>query len=272
MEKVEQDYVILPGGVHLWGPDSAYLGAIPEEVIARESVGQTLKALDTPGWMLLVSKNVVIRGDVPAEVLHTAATMGEELNKMLFREIGRIWDTPRYSVRIFKERGDFCEFASICGASTALSLYDPRHQEIALHFGPGTDLEEFERTYAHEFTHAFMDKIYRVTEPLWFAEGMAEYFRNLGWTDGGYRPTRKNSIAVIHLAEGILPLKDLLNVDRTDVYGVNFPAIYANAWAFTKFLIRKHPLVVETLLNRVKMNLSYLEPQYKAYVTRMLRG
>lgn len=74
------------------------------------------------------------------------AATGEELNEMLTREIGGPVQGYPYRVRIFDKRQDFCRYARACGASNALSLYDPRTREIGLHFGDQTDAEDFQST------------------------------------------------------------------------------------------------------------------------------
>lgn len=190
-ERVEQDLVILPGGVHVWDPVSPELGTVPDDVIDRRSQGYTLHLLETPGWQKLETEKLEVFGDLPDQAMKLVAATGDEFVEMLTREIGGSKQLYNYKVRIFGKREDFCRYANVCGASNALSLYDPKTMEIGLHFGDQTDREDFESTYAHEFVHAFIDRIYDVTEPLWFSEGMAEYYSRLNWTKQGYRPTGK---------------------------------------------------------------------------------
>ena len=41
-----------------------------------------------------------------------------------------------------------------------------------------------QKTLAHEFAHEYMDRVWKRTDPLWFAEGVAEYFANFAVRDG----------------------------------------------------------------------------------------
>jgi hypothetical protein len=271
MVRTEQDFVILPGGVHVWGPPEQFLGAVPDVIVARESAGQTIHQLDTPGWRTLESKNVVVTSDAPDEAIRMLAVTAEELNKMLVNEIGGPRPKSRYMIRVFDKREDFCRYAAICGGQNAISLYDPRVQEMAFNFSPQTNQEEFEETFAHEFTHAYMDKVYRVTEPLWFAEGMAEYFSLLKWTRLGYKPTGGNWRAPIHIdLDNLIPLSDILKATRIDMYGVSFPQYYAQAWATVHFLLKKHPDVIEGLLKREIFILDLLSDEYARHLKKRL--
>lgn len=272
MPTTQQDFIILPGGVHVWNPEPAYLGAVPDDIIESKSAGYTLHLMESdPGWKRLVTDKMIVMGDVPDQALKVLAVTAEKLNEMLQKEIGGPEQLYIYKIRIFDKRYDFCRYATRCGASNALSLYDPRSMEMALHFGPNADQEEFEQTFAHEFTHAYMDRIYRVTEPLWFAEGMAEYFSLVKWTNRGYKPTGKNWKAAMHLdVDNLIPLSDILRATRNDIYGHNFPLYYAQAWGLVHFLLKKHPEVIEGLLNRKSIDISLLSDEYSAYVRKLM--
>jgi hypothetical protein len=277
---MEQDFVIFPGGVHVWEPAKPDLSGIPDDVVEERSKRYTLNLLETPGWKKIDSEKIIAVGDVPEPALKLLTATGEEFIEMLNREIGdraQLYQARRpphhqYQVRLFDKRTDFCRYANICGASQALSLYNPVSREMGLHFGDDVDHEEFEHTYAHEFTHAFMDHVYRVTEPLWFAEGMAEYFSRLEWTKRGYKPTGRNWKAMMHMGEELIPLPKVLAATREDMYGLNFPLYYAEAWALVRFLLKNHPELVDVLLNKGKPNLEYLSNDFMAYMKRLRRG
>lgn len=269
---MESEFIILPDGLHVWGPEDPGLGAIPDEVVEQHSHGYTLNLLNTPGWRRLDGKNIVVYGDIPDQAMRMVAATGDELIEMLTSEFGGPLQNSPYIVRIFDKREDFCRYARRCGAGNALSLYDPRTMEIGLHFGDQADREDFESTYAHEFVHAFMDRIYGVTEPLWFAEGMAEYFSRLEWTNRGYRPTGKNWRAMMVMGEELMPLRDILSATRETMYGVNFPLYYGQSWGLVRFLLKRHPELVDVLLHKNKLDLNYLSRDYMAYLKRLRRG
>lgn len=269
---MDQDFIIFHGGVHVWEPAKPDLSGVPEDVVEERSKRYTLNLLETAGWKKIETDKVVAVGDVPEQALKLLTATGEEFIEMLTREIGRRPHLYQYKVRLFDKRKDFCRYANICGASNALSLYNPVSMEMGLHFGDDADHEEFEQTYAHEFTHAFMDRVYGVTEPLWFAEGMAEYFSRLKWTNSGYKPTGKNWKAMMVMGEDLMPISKILSATREDMYGLNFPLYYAEAWALVKFLLQHHLELVDVLLNKGKPNLEYLGNDFMAYMKRIRRG
>lgn len=246
------------------------MSGVPDERIERQRQGHTLQLMASPGWRKLITDKVVVMGDVPDQALHMLAVTAEELIRMLDQQIGGPEQNYPYNIRIFDKREDFCAYARKCGVGNALSLYDPMPMEMALHFGPNADREDFEQTYAHEFVHAYMDRIYRVTAPLWFAEGMAEYFSHLRWTARGYRPTKKNWKAMMQLGgDVLLSLSEIVNAPRHEMYGFNFPLYYAQAWSLVHFLLHKHPEVVEGLLKRETFDLSLLSDEYNAYLKKL---
>lgn len=227
--------------------------------------------MDNPEWRRLSTDSMIVMGDVPDQALRVLAVTAEKFDEMLRKEIGGPDQRLIYKVRIFQDRSQFCAYARRCGAGNALSLYDPYVGEMALHFGAQTDRESFEETYAHEFTHAYMDRIYGVTEPLWFAEGMAEYFSLLKWTARGYKPTGKNWRAAMHLdVDDLIPLRDIVTASRDTVYGFEFTKYYAQSWGIVSFLLKKYPEIVEGLLNKQKIDISPLGDEYIAYMKKLI--
>lgn len=269
----EQDFILLPGNVHVWNPTSPGLGAVPEKIIESRSVDFTYHHLETPGWTRVVTDDMRVEGDIPAHGLRVVAVTAEKLDEMLRKELP---GPPRqyiYNIKVFNSRKDFCKYAGRCGMSHALSFYDPNKHEVALHFQDYTEGEEFEETFAHEIVHAYMHTVFRVTEPLFFAEGMAEYFSKIRWTSKGFRPTGKSWKAAMHLQEDtMMPLATILNAKRDDLYGINFPQYYAQCWAFIHFLLHKHPDIVQAFLEHQFLpdKWSNLEPQYRAYVKKLM--
>lgn len=269
----EQDFILLPGNVHVWSPSSQTLGAVPEKIVESRSADFTYHPLETPGWTRVVTDDMKVEGDIVTAGLRTIAVTAEKLDQMLGKELP---GPPRryiYNIRVFNSREDFCRYAAQCGAAGALSLYDPRKKEVGVHFQNYTDGEDFLETFSHEMVHAYMDIVFGVTEPLWFAEGMAEYFSRIRWTSRGFRPTGKSWKAAMHLQEDtMMPLEQLLKATRQDIYGINFPQYYAQCWAFIHFLLHKHPDIVRALLERrfLPDKFTNLELQYRAYVKKLM--
>lgn len=269
--EIGQDLVILPGGLHIWNPSSR-LDGVPQEIIDREGSGYSPSPMQNPTWRKLETGKITVMGDVPDQALRGCAITADELRKMLEKEIGGPAPTGPYLIRVFQDRPQFCAYASNCGAGAyAYSIYVPRNMEMAVHFTLETHPEDFEQTFAHEFTHAYMDRVYRVTEPLWFAEGMAEYFARLEWTSKGFKTTGSNPNAAMHGDNvAAISIQDLVKADSNDIYGINFPAYYGACWGVVTFLMKKHPAVVEALLNREIVDIRPLEKEYTRYIKRRL--
>jgi len=269
---VAQDYTILPGNLHVWNPVSHTLGSVPAHIVAKESESYSLREhAERRGWKRVATDTIIVAGDVRDEALKTAAVTAQKLDGMLEALLG---GRRRYiyTILIFQSRSAFCKYAAKCGAGNALSLYDPRTREMAVHFGDAVNPEDFLETFAHELTHAYMHIVYDVTGPAWFAEGMAEYFSKVKWSRGGFRPTGKNMDAAIHLIpENRIPLGAILSAAHDDIHASDFTSeYYANFWALVHFLINRHPEVVEMLLRKEHPDLTPLRKEYEAYVNRLM--
>jgi hypothetical protein len=269
---VAQDYIILPGGVHVWGPSRKSLGQIPADIIAKKSSSYAIH--DYPqrrGWKRIATDSMMVQGNVPEDALKAITVTAEKLDEMLENYLGGPKRRYIYTILVFESREAFCKFATSCGAGTAHSLYNPLTREIAVHFGETVTPEEFLETYAHEFTHAFMDIIYGVTEPLWFAEGMAEYFSRIKWTKSGFRPTGTNWKAAMHLdVDDLIPLQAILTGTREEIYGHQFSQYYGQCWGLVHFLLHKHPEIVDGLLRRESFDISLLSNEYRTYLRKLM--
>lgn len=270
MPKAEQDFIILPGGFHIWG-DPSSLSGVPQDVVAQRETDYSVYPMDNPAWKKIYTGTMEVMGDVPDEALKTLLVTAEKLDEMMQREIGGPARKYIYKIRIFKDLGQFCAYARRCGAGNALSFYEPNKGELVVHFSQTTDAEEFERTYAHEFTHAYMHRVYRVTDPIWFAEGMAEYFSRLEWTKKGFKPTGKNWTAAMRGEEIVdIPIREIVRTTRDDLYGMKWPQYYSASWAIVSFLLKKHPELVEDILLKNIVDLEPLQHEYRQFLKRKL--
>lgn len=253
--------------LHVWNPKSTIPGAAPIALASEPEMGQAIpegeikqrsrswrsEDLAKQNWKVLSTPNSMVRGDVHEDGLRTVGVYVEELNVMLRSTLGGSADAV-FSVRVFKDQKDFCRYATCLGASNAESLYDPRSAEMAFWFHRFATPELFGRSMAHEFTHAYMDRIWRRTSPLWFAEGLAEYFSNTRWQWNMLVPGFLNSDAVALLKEGPLDfrkeggLQALLETGRVEMYGARFQSLYAFSWSFVHFLVSRQPSMIQSLL------------------------
>src|SRR4029078_8075631 len=270
MPKTEQDFIILPGGFHIWGIPSR-LSGLPQQIVDEGSSGYALYPMDNPEWRKIATDTMVVMGDVPDEALKTLAVTAEKLEEMLQREIGGPPRRHIYTIKSFRDGAQFCAYARRCGAGNAFSFYDPVKGELVVHFSMAANAEDFEQTYAPEFTHAYMHRVYGVLDPVWFAEGMAEYFSRLEWTNKEFKPTGKNWNAAMRGEEIVnIPISEVIRTTRDDLYGMKWPQYYAASWAIVSFLLKKHPQLVEDILLKNIVDLDPLQKEYRQFLKRRL--
>lgn len=207
------------------------------------------KNLETPGWKLLMTPGFVVRGDVPIADLRTVGACLEEFHKMARASLGGDDSGLMFSARVFASARDFRRYAVRSGAATAESFYDPRSTELVLCLDGPPTAAWLRKTLAHEFAHEYMDRVWKRTEPLWFAEGVAEYFANFTVRDGRARPGAVDSRAVLLLQlDEPMPLEKFFALGRDEMYGVTFAHHYAQAWSFVHYLFSRDDGLIDLLL------------------------
>lgn len=227
------------------GPPSPF----SPRAVREASRGWEWKNLETPGWKLLMTPSFVVRGDVPIDELRTVGAHLEEFLRMARAALGGDDSGLMFSARVFSTARDFRRYAVRAGASNAESFYDPRSAELVVCLEGPPSPAWLQKTLAHEFAHEYMDRVWRRTEPLWFAEGVAEYFANFTVRDGRARPGAVDRRAVLLLQfEAPMPLGKFLKLGRGEMYGVLYARHYAQAWSFVHYLFARDDGVVDLLL------------------------
>ena len=239
--------------------------------VRERSKDWTWKALESDGWKLLLADHAVRRGDAPLETLRTSGAYLEAYREMLMTSLGGNAEDVVFSARIFRDPREFRAYASILGASNAESLYDPRTQEIVICHEPEKGTSWLRRTLAHEFTHAYMDRVFQRTEPLWFCEGLAEYFSNFDVHEGRLRPGRVDRRALLLLSlEEPRPLRQFLRLRREDMYGPSFAVHYAQAWSLAHHLMSRGDGVIDLLLRGESLeDLDGLEGEWRKHLAKL---
>lgn len=232
----------LPKIVRVRAPEFM-LGAnpMPPEVIRNRSKGIRTKKLRDPGWKMIHNSNAVVRGDIAPEDLKATAVYSTELFVMLRSYLGGGDWSGLFSSRLFREGADFRQAAGRAGAANAESYYDPRSAEIVMWFGLYPTPLLYQRAFAHEFAHAYIDLVLGRTSPLWLMEGLAEWFSNLDWRGHIFVPGQANGRALLLLdrseqEDGLL-LEKLVSMPREEMYGPNFGIYYAQAWSVVDWLM-----------------------------------
>ncbi len=257
----------LPPGDEAGSPFSA-------RQVAESSKGWEWKRLETPGWKLLMAEHFVLRGDVGVEELRRVGAYLEAFHGAARDCLGGDPTGLMFSVRIYKERADFLRYAAALGAPNAESLYDPRQGELVLCLEERPGTHWLQRTLAHEFVHAYMDRVWKRTGPLWFAEGAAEYFSNFTLKDGRVEPGAPDRRALLLLEiDPPAPLKDFVRFGRDEMYGITYAHRYAQAWSLVHYLFSL-PGGVQDLLMRggPPENLETLEEGWRRHLGELQKA
>ncbi|MFH1021864.1 MAG: DUF1570 domain-containing protein [Planctomycetota bacterium] len=143
-------------------------------------------------------------------------------------------------IRFWKDRN---EFLSHGAPGWAAAYYSPGTKELVgfdTKSSPATSHMDSISTLFHEGWHQFFD-FYIPNAPRWFDEGFAEIFSPTQVV-GDRISERFNSMrsqsVKIALREGrLFKLRDFIRMGRSEFYGANIDAAYAQAWSFVYYLL-----------------------------------
>lgn len=286
--------------VHAWGAGRARLNPVTS-VIPPKKVSEIVKDVRLapagklgkrrgwkvsevmfPGYWNMLS----IVGDLPAADLKKVVAYALVAEDMLTRQIGAEPNGIPYRIKIFKDLKEFKEVAAKAGAAQAASYYSPSTHSITMHFdkvtigsgyfgGALATHDDLQSILAHEFTHAFMDIVWgrhSNSSPIWFLEGMAEYFQHFSW-EGGRAvggALAKREIQILANNEPV-PIAEFVRIKRERMYSQEFPQLYAQAYVVTHFLQTYHQDKVRGLLAGDDVNVRGLEAAWLAHFNEMKR-
>lgn len=167
-------------------------------------------------------------------------SMFEEYEKrLIFDE--KIAD--RFLVKVYRSAE---EYQAHGGPPGTVAYFSSQGRELVAHAQAAEDA--MFASLFHEGMHQFLH-FYLPAPPIWFDEGLAEYFetarlRASGGGDAGcaYDVGMKDRAAVSHLRSAVkngatIPLARLLEMSREEFYGESRSMNYMCAWAFTHFLL-----------------------------------
>lgn len=183
--------------------------------VRRAARGWELRALDADGWNLLMSDRFAVRGNIESDDLRAVGAFAERFLDAVHERLGGDLTDLRLSIRVFAEDEEFRHWASCRDVEASRWFYDHRWGEIALLFGPGTDVSEFCTDLMRGVVHVYFDRVLGYEGPPWVGEGVAEWFADYGVSGGRVVPRRKRG-----------DVRDLLRVDD----GAGLEAAW-KAWA-----------------------------------------
>lgn len=267
--------------VHSWSNETRHLNPpifIPKSYVTKMSKGMRVTRSGNSKKEVVFygghhrAGAISVYGDLKHDDMRAVAVYALEFEDMLLRTLGGKPSTIPYSLRFYADQGEFRKAAIHAGAANALSYYDPRTRSIVMWFNETMTHNDLQALVAHEFTHAYMDIIFDCVSPLWFAEGMAEYFQNFTWEGMEAEPGALNELQLktLEYADPI-NIKDFVNLGRGAFYGHNFKHLYAQAWTVVHFLFDYDPEVIQELLRRQKIDMEGLDQEWQGHLHAMMK-
>ena len=197
-------------------------------------------------WNKVQSKNFTLVGNASDKEIRKVATRLEQ-----FRDVfSRLFPKAKFTspipttVVVFKSDNSYKPFKP---------LYQGKPANVAGYFQSGEDVnyitlttetsaENPYRTIFHEYVHLLVNNTLRTPPPVWFNEGLAEYYSTFEIEGGDKKAQLGNVIAnhVLLLREKFIPLRALLAVGMdSPLYNERSKqsVFYAESWALMHYLI-----------------------------------
>lgn len=241
-------------------------------------------------WTSVRSKNFFLVGNASEKEIRQAATRLEQFRYVFSRLFTKLqFNSPiPTTVIVFKSDSAYKPFKS--------------RPDDAGYFQPGEDVNYITltaerrdgdssfRTIFHEYVHLLLNNTLGRTVPLWFNEGLAEYYSTFSITDEDRQAVLGEIIPnhVLYLRQQkMLPLRSLFAVDYKSPHyneGDKRGVFYAESWMLVHYLIqgnkgqhRQHLGAFVNLLRAGKpveeafpqafqMSIDELEKDFKSYV------
>ena len=197
-------------------------------------------------WAGITTPNFLVAGNAPEQDLRRAALKLEQFREVLARLFGKADLRTSAPVRVLL-------FRNQASYETVRPLQDGKPSTATGFFQPGREVHYIALTLdvpnadpwavaLHEYVHVLLHENSRVV-PLWFSEGLAEYYSTFEVL-GGEKRVRVGTPLERHLealkSGPLLPLEQLFAVDRespryneADKQGV----FYAESWALVHYLM-----------------------------------
>ena len=117
-----------------------------------------MKSIDGGEWKLLMTDRFALRGDIRGDDLKSVGAFSESLLDAIHAELKGDLVDIRLSIRVFGNEEEFRQWASCREIEAGEWFYDSRGHEVALHFGPTTDINRFCGNLMRGVVHVYMDR------------------------------------------------------------------------------------------------------------------
>jgi len=195
-------------------------------------------------WTSVKSKNFLLVGNASEKDIRAVAIRLEQFREVfsrLFNNVSVNSPVPT-TVVVFKNDDSYRPFKptqNTAGYFQAGS--EVNYITLRLSNDVNTDQDPFTIIF-HEYTHLLVRNSSSGTVPLWFNEGLAEYYSTFSITDDQKIVVGRPIARHVYLLRDnkMLPLRKLFQVDQNSPYyneGEKQSIFYAEAWALMHYLI-----------------------------------
>ncbi|MEA2173566.1 MAG: hypothetical protein QOD00_1158 [Blastocatellia bacterium] len=203
---------------------------------------QCVVAAAKDNWTSVRSKNFFLIGNASEKEIRGVAVRLEKFREVFSRLFTKLkFNSPvPTTVIVFKSDNSYKPFKPI--------------QSVSGYFQPGEDVnyitlttegrgDDVYRVIFHEYVHLLMDNTLGRGVPLWFNEGLAEYYSTFDASEGENKVLLGNIIPnhVLYLRDQkMLPLRALFAVDYKSPHyneGDKRGVFYAESWALVHYLL-----------------------------------
>jgi hypothetical protein len=141
--------------------------------VRKMSRAWELRSIDGSGWKLLMTNRFAVRGDIRSDDLRAVGAFAERFLDAVHERLKGDLTDLRLSIRVFRDEEEFNQWASCHKVQADGWFYDPRGSEIAILFGPGTDVAAFCGRLMRGVTLEYADRVLEYAGPPQVAEDVA---------------------------------------------------------------------------------------------------
>lgn len=144
--------------------------------VRKAARGWEVRPIDAGGWKLLMTRTFAVRGDIRTDDLKSVGAFAERFLEAVHDHLQGDLTDLRLSIRVFANEEEFRHWTSCREVEASDWFYDRTGGEIALLFGPGTDVADFCGRLMRGVVLEYFDRVLNYDGPPWIADGVAEWF------------------------------------------------------------------------------------------------
>lgn len=198
----------IPKGAVDGAPSHGPSPPLDPAAVRKAARGWEVRSIDGGAWKLLMTRRFAVRGDIRTDDLRAVGAFAERFLDAVHERLKGDLTDLRLSIRVFSDEEEFRHWASCRKLEAAEWIYDDRGGEVALLFGPGTDVSFFCGRLMRGIALEYFDRVLDYEGPPWVAEGVAEWFADYEVSKEVVTPRRRRGDV-----SALLPIADPVRLD-----------------------------------------------------------